>query len=323
MAHEMFVMKNGAKRNITQLIGNLSWSSNMDALGMEMSFDYASSGNTEVLELGDHLILGNNGKVINYFVIVNESVSGRFSKSYTCFDYGWYLNKNETVIQFKKVSASKAIEKLLDKFKVKHKIVNIPTAITKIYKDMTVSDIMNDILDQASQELKTKFRLEMNKDMVTVSKLMDLVINPQIRLSSNSPLFPVTSAISNPSKSRSIEEMKNKVFVVSNDEKSTKIIAESSDQAGITKYGLMTEVVSVEAKNASQARNIAKNTLSDLNRIKGEVSVELLGHDDIRAGRILMLNEPVTNIKGLHLIKSANHSVNLGIHRVTVQLEAI
>ncbi|MCY9529174.1 hypothetical protein M5X04_07470 [Paenibacillus alvei] len=326
--HELYLIKGKSKKNITQLIGNLAWSSNIDALGVELSFDYAYNDSSyfnkyDIVELGDHVILTNSGKVLSRFVVVSESVSGRFGKSYTAFDYSWYLNKNETVIQFKKVAASQAIGKLLDRFAIKHKITPIKTAITKIYKDMTVSDIIKDILEQATKETRTKYRVEMDKDVLTINRMTDLVINPMVRLSSDTLPIPIAVKIANPSRSRSIEDMKNSVLVTNSGEESIKILASAKDAGSVARYGLMTEVVTVDEKNESQARNIAKNTLSEMNRITEEVSVEMLGHDDVRAGRILEIDEPITGIVGSYVIKSANHSVSNGIHKVSVELEAV
>ncbi|MBX4149503.1 XkdQ/YqbQ family protein [Paenibacillus lautus] len=326
--HQILLMKNGKKQNVTQLIGSLAWSSNIDALGEELSFNYAYNDSQffkkwDLIEVGDQIALFNEGKFLNYYVVITDSMNGRFGKSFTCFDRSWYLNKNETVIQFKKAAASQAIAKLLDKFGVKHQIASMPTLITKIYKEELVSDIMADILEQVYQETKQRYRVEMNKGILTIQKMSDLVINPISRLSDNTYAFPVTDTISNPSRERSIEEMKNKVIVVSEDEKSTKVFAEASDPKSISKYGQLTDVVTVEKKNASQARNIAANTLSEMNKMGETISCEMIGHDEIRAGRILNMNEPVTGIVGKYLIKSASHTVNNGIHKVSVELEAV
>jgi prophage tail gpP-like protein len=328
MAHQLILMKNGKRHNITQLVGNLTWSSNIDALGMELSFDYAYNDNRyfvnyDLVDVGDQIVLMNDKKVLHYFIVVKSSVSGRFGKSFTCFDRAWYLNKNETVFQFKKATASQAIEKLLDKFGVKHRIAKMTTSITKIYKDMTVSDIILDILDQVRQETGIKHRMEMDKDVLTITKQTDLVIKPTTRLSVNTNAFPITATISNPSREKSIEDMKNKVIVVADGDESTKIYAEKADNTNIAKYGLLTEVVTVDEKNAAQARNIASNTLLELNRVGETISCEMLGHDDVRAGRILEMNEPITGIVGQYLIKSATHTINNGIHKVSVELEAV
>ena len=328
MAHQIVLMKDGKKRNITQLIGSLAWSSNIDALGVELSFNYAFNDSLyfedlDLVEVGDQIALLNGSRFIGYFIVINSSVSGRFGKTFTCFDRAWYLNKNETVIQFKRVSASQAIAKLLDKFRINHKIASMPTSIKKIYKDMTVGDIILDILDQVQQETGVKYQLEMERDVLSIMKQGDLTIKPMIRLSDNNPEFPVTATVSVLSRSRSIEEMKNNVLVVADGEESVKVYTQAADKNSTARYGQLTEVVTLDQKNASQARNIAANTLMQLNRVGETVSCELLGHDDIRAGRVLELDEPVTGTTGNYLIKSANHTVNNGIHRVAVELEAI
>ncbi|MOA08038.1 hypothetical protein D3C78_1277720 [compost metagenome] len=71
--------------------------------------------------------------------------------------YLWLIQKNK---QLKKASASNSVEKLFDKFGVKHRIVKMNTLIKKIYKDETVSDIILDILEQVKQETgqQTKHR---------------------------------------------------------------------------------------------------------------------------------------------------------------------
>ena len=328
MAHKLILMKNGKRNDISQLIGNITRTSNIDTLGEELSFDcvYNDSrffSNLDVIDIGDQVVLTNDDKIINYFVVVTSSVNGRTNKTFTCFDRAWYLNKNETIIQFKKASASQAIEKLLDKFSVKHRIDKMTPLITKIYKDMVVSDIIRDILDQVQQETGKKYRLEMDKDVVVVANQANLLIKPTDRLSSNTNSFPIASTVNNPSRELSIQDMKNKVIVAADGDDNTKIYAEKSDTNSISKYGLLTEVVTVDSKNAAQARNIAANTLKDLNKISETISCDMLGNDDVRAGRLIDINEPITGIVGRYLIKSATHTINNGIHRVSVELEVM
>lgn len=327
MAHQLILMKDGKKQNITQLIGNLAWSSNIDALGVELSFDFAYNDNRyyadlDLLEVGDQIAFMNESRFLGYFIVVTASASGRFGKSFTCFDRSWYLNKNKTIIQFKKAPASQAIGKLLDKFGIDHRIASMKPLITKIYNGEVVSDIIKDILEQVKQESKVIYRMEMDKATLVISKMTDLVIAPMVRLSSNTPAVPVASTIGSPSRELSIDEMRNQVIITAGGE-STKVYAQKSDKASIAKFGQLTEVVSVDEKNAAQSRNIAANTLDELNRVGETISCEMLGHDDIRAGRILNVEEPVTGLSGRYLIKSANHTVNNGIHKVSVELGAV
>lgn len=326
MAHELVLMKDGKRKNITQLVGGLTWSSNMDALGIELSFEYAFNDTLffakhDIIKLGDQIALFNGVKYLGRFVVVDEAVNGRFGKTYTCFDFAWYLNKNETVIQFNKASATQAIKKLLDRFGIKHSVPAMNTLITHIYKGETVSDILADILDQVKQETGITYRAEMDKDTLKIVKTADFVIKPMVRFAPKMPLVPAAQTIGNPSTTRSIQELKNSVVVVKSGEDSASILATLKDTSG--NIGTLTKVVEVEDKNEAQARNIARNTLAEVNRIEESISVDLLGHDDIRAGRIMYLEESVTGLKGNYLIKSASHTASGGIHTVSVELEAV
>lgn len=326
--HELYVYKSGVRRNVTQLVGNLSWSSNVDTLGMELAFDIVANDDptfsrSDIVETGDQVVLAYGGQILHYFIVVLVSRAGRFSKSVTCFDRSWYLNKNETVIQFRRLAASQAIMKLLDRFGIKYAVTKINTLITHIYKDMTVSDILLDILAQASQETGQKLRMEMRKDELVIGKQNDLLISPMVQLSGNTNTFPAASVVSNPTRELSIEDMKNRVMVVADGDESIRTYAQREDIANIARFGLMTEVVTVDQKDVAQARQIAATTLSELNRVKESVSCELLGHNEIRAGRLLDMNEPITGIVGRYLIRSASHTVSNGLHRVAVELEGV
>jgi len=329
MAYRFVTNIDGGSKDFTSLVGNLSWSSHIDTLGEELSFDFAYNDSKyfesfNFLREGSIVARLKDDEVLRHYIIVNTTTSGRFSRSFTCYDYGWYLNKNETVIQFKGISVSQAIKKLCDKFGIQHSITDITTLVTKIYKDRVISDIIKDLLEQAEQETGTKFFMEMDGDILKVMRQTDLLIDPTIQLSGNTAPFPVRKFISSPSHSTSIEEMKNKIIVVSTGEDSMKVFAEASDEESIATYGLLTEVVTLDdEKNAAQARQIAKNTLNDLSKVKQGSTVTLLGHEDIKAGRLINLDEKITGISGKHLIKSASHTVKKGIHLVSVELEAV
>jgi len=111
--------------NILQKSNNLSWNSDIDTLGTELSFD-------SLYDLAEGTIVSlyiNNKEFIRTIVI--KKSAGKFSYNYTCLDFSFYL-KNEVIKQFNGVSASSAISSLLSEYGIKSKIVNIPSKIKKI-----------------------------------------------------------------------------------------------------------------------------------------------------------------------------------------------
>ncbi|MGD6845228.1 XkdQ/YqbQ family protein [Bacillus infantis] len=307
MVHQLYV--NGS--NITDLVGDLSWSDNIDALGAKLEFNLAYSDMPKfpkkVVSIGDAVTL-KNGKVLFQGIVISESTSGRSPKKYICFDYAFYLNKSKTIIQFNKHAASEAIQKVLTEYSIPNQIVGIPTRISKIYKEDVISDIIKDILEQATNETGTKYRLEMRAGVLHIERQRDLMINARINL------------IGNPSRTQSIEEMKNSILIVSEGEKVSKIVAEAKNAGNIKKYGLLQEIQTVDKKDMAKAKNIASQLLKELNVIREENSLELLGNDDVRSGRILRINEPVTGIVGDYLITDCTHSFSNGIHRMSLSL---
>ena len=117
--------------------------------------------------------------------------------------------------------------------------------------------------------------------------------------------------------------MRNSILITSDDEKSSKINATAKDTQNISKYGLLQEVMNVDKKNNSQAKQIANNKLKELNRVQQDISFNLLGNDELRSGRILTIENALFNLSGKYLIKSSNHTYVNYIHKCSVTLEEV
>jgi hypothetical protein len=282
---------------------NLSWDSDIDTLGVELSFDSLYD-----LAEGSITSLFINSKEYIRAIIVKKTES-KFTYSYTCFDYSFYL-KNEVIKQFN-TSASNAISSLLNEYAIKNSIVNIPTKIIKIYKDESIASIIDDILAQSEKDQGIKYFREMRVDTLVVSKLTDMKITPKILISKDITI------------NSSIEEMKNKILVVSSGENNNSTIATAQDTTNQSKYGLLQEIESIDEKDIAQAKNIAANLLKTKNKIFKDTSIPLIGIKDaetIKANRLIELNLD-NKLKGWYRIKSASHSLSNNKHAVSISLE--
>jgi hypothetical protein len=282
---------------------NLSWSSDTDTLGQQLSFDSLY----DVSE-GDVISFVFNSKEYIRGIVVNKEEK-KFSYSYVCFDFSFYL-KNEVIKQFN-TNISNAITSLLNEYKIPCSVVNIPTKIKKIYKDESIASIIDDMLSQAEADQRIKYFKEMNVDTLKISKLSDMKITPKI-------LIPKDIVISS-----SIEDMRNKIIIVSNEESNSLIQAVAEDKTGQNTYGLLQDIESVDKKDIAQAKNIANNLLKARNKIFKDTSFNVLGLRDaelIRANRLIEINVG-TKLKGWYKIKSASHSLANNKHFVSIGLE--
>lgn len=322
---ELYVLKNNSLVEISTA-GSITWNSNLDQLGDSLNFEVAYNNDRFFpklsVEAGDIVVLKNNNKEVFRGIVITPDIQEN-NISYSCFDFSFYLNKSKVVKQFNKISASKAIESLLSDFNIKASIVNIPTQINKIYYNKVVSDIIKDILEQARNETRVKYVFEMRGNVLHILKQDDLKINTLMQLSSNTNQFDVLETISNPRRRLSIEDMKNSIKIVTKDNKKVDVVAEVKDDNLIKKYGLLQEVQSIDKKDKAQAKNIASNLLQDLGKVFEENSIEVLGNEELRCGRILEVTEDRTGMKGQYVIKNANHTYKNGIHRTRLDLGVI
>lgn len=292
--------------DILQKSNSISWGSDKDTISQELSFNSLVD-----LTEGTHIIFNIDSKKTFMGMVIKKSKS-KLSYSYTCFDYSFYLNKNETIIQFNKMAADLALKQLCGKFGIKINCVGITTLISKIYKDMTLNAIIEDILEIAELELGTKYIKEMINDILYIRKQKEYRISPKFILAED---LTVNS---------SIEEMKNKVLVVSNDEANNRILATSSDATNIKKFGSLQEVLTVEAKDIGKAKNIADNHLKTNNKIFKDTTLNILvisGGEEIRANRSIGLSIKSMGIDGLYNIKSASNVLENGQHKCALTLE--
>lgn len=316
--HKLFCITNNKQYDITPLVGTISWKSSVDQLGVQLNFEDAYNDDRyfpmNPVDLGSMVVLSNQFEVYRGMV-VKEAKNGRSPIQYNSFDFAFYLNKSKAIYQFNGMAADVAIKKILTDFNVPvGSITGIPVPITKIYPGDVVSDIIKDILKQAELVTGIKYRLEMRVDKLYIENQKDLIIAPTFMLADIFGPLPVTSAISNPSRSRSIEEMKNNIKLTNNN----KVVSEVKSDYLIRKYGLLQEVQSIEDKDLGKAYTIAASQLKDLGRIMEENSIVVPGDDNARAGRLLEVTEPITGMKGLYLIKDVVHTIKSGIH--TMQL---
>lgn len=318
--HQLFNISNNLETNITPLVGDIQWRSNINELGEQLDFNIAFNDDRyfpiNPVDIGNIISLRNEDEIFRG-IVVSEQRNGRGAISYTCFDYAFYLNKSSGIYQFNKVSAKKAIETILDDFEVPiGNITGIPTIINKIFNERLISDIIKEIITIAEDEQGIKYRMEMRQGKLYIVKQEDMVIKATFKLADNIQPYDISSSISNSSRKRTIENMKNSIKLVFDN----KVIAEEKKNNLIDKYGLLQEVKTVDKKDKAQAKNIAKKKLNELAKVFEDNSLEMIGNDKVRAGRIIEIEEPITGMKGQYLVKSVNHTLKNAIHRMQLSL---
>ena len=281
---------------------SLSWSSDVDTLGTQLSFD-------SIKDLAE-------GQVVSLYETDKELIRGIVIKktdktntfSYVVQDYSFYL-RNKTLKQFNNMAASECIKSLITDAYLVGNITDIPTLITQIYKDKTLDEIIEDILSKAQCDQGIYYFKEIVGNVLNVYRLEDMKIVPNIIVGD----YEIES---------SIENMKNDISVISSEEKYNSIVASASDETKYSWYGKLSDTVTVDADNVAQALNIAINKLNELNKIEKSTTVPLVILDEsveIKANRYIYLHSG--KLIGYYLVKSAKHSLVDGLHKCDVEIK--
>ncbi|WP_061313876.1 3D domain-containing protein [Clostridium botulinum] len=281
---------------------NLSWESNADTLGTQLTFDtikdLAEGQVVSLYESDNELIRG---------VIIHKSDKTN-TFSYTVQDYSFYL-KNKVLKQFNNLQASECIKALIKDAYLQGNITNIPTLITQIYKDKTLAEIIDDILSKSSNDQGIRYIREIEGNKINIFRLEDMKIIPNVIVGD----YIIDS---------SIENMKNDIQVVSSEEKYNSIIASASDETKYSWYGKLSDTISVDVDNVAQAKNIAVNKLSELNKIEKSTSIPLIILDEkveIKANRYIYLHSG--KLIGYYFVKSARHTLSDGLHKCDIEIK--
>lgn len=289
--------------DISNFSNNYSWTNDTDTLGTQLTFD-------SIKNIPDSAVISLYLNGAEYFrgVVINKDTK-RWTYSYTVQDYSFYL-KNGVIKQFNSMSVSDAIKSLASECYLISDIADIPTIINHIYID-EIGNIINDMLDKAEKDQGIKYFKEIIANKLIVKKLSDMVITPKI-------ILPKDITIRS-----SIEEMKNKITIVSGNDDNASIVATAQNTSQQLYYGVLSHIESVDETDLAKAQNIADNLLKEKNKIFKSTSFDVMGVKDaesIRANRMIYLNAG-SRLNEFYKIKSAAHTLAKGVHKVNISLE--
>ena len=313
-------------KDVSEIIGNLTWRDTVDTLGVEVDFELPMNRYDKKFEflyditLGDPIqILNAKGEVLVQAIIVSETPNGKIT-SFTAYDMAWYLNKSTVIKQFKKMIGNDCVKSLCKEIGINVEVSGLDTKIDKIYKDKAVSEVIKDIIEQCSQFNSKKFFIEFDNGTLKVMPYQKIKVFGTFEIQKDK-FININENIGGVSLSKSIVDMKNSVLVITENKGAIRTIGEEQDSKTIEKYGKLQEVVTLDEKEFSKANLVAKNELKKLNKITEDFSIDVLGDDNVKSGRVIDIDLPLFNLKGEYLIKESNHTISNHIHKISLKLE--
>ena len=238
---------------------------------------------------------------------------------YSGFDVGFYLNKNEVIEQFRGDNITDAIKKLCKDNNVSATVPKFKNKVAKIYKDKIFADVLKDLIKLE----KDKGGL---KDLYIDCKNGALNIRQYVKeddltsLIGNGFLVKSDKTYSNVSVKQSIQDLKNRVRYANNNEKSVEFV-EQKNTDSMAIYGTLTQVETVDTNKNNNLKDFAQSKLDELNKIKEERSLELLGDYRISKGKLIDFTNTDYGLNGTYLVTSASHAIDNQKELVKVSIE--
>lgn len=291
------------------------WSDDLDNYANAFSFTTC-----EYYEVGSLFqIIAESGDVVIKGIITDFEQNDKNSFRYAGYDCGFYINQNEIVEQFKKIKISDAIKKLCENYQIPvGTIPEMSATVTEIFKDRKLSDVFNQLIEYAIAKGCIKdvyFTCAKGQfDILSYETITDLT--------GDMGIFSIVSekTINSPSIRVSMQDLRNRVVIADNSEKSRKKVT-VEDAESISKYGLLQEVETVDTSKTNNLQKIAQDSLKTLNKLSKTISLSMLGDYRMHKGVIMPIDCEEIGVKGMFLIKSSKHVVDGNVENISVSLE--
>ncbi len=327
--YKIILYKDGVSADITDMVSDMTWSESLDTVGVSLSFSVPDTIEQYIPRLlimaGDIVRVNNDEGEMIRAVVVNVSRSYP-KRTVKANDFGFYLNKNDIVIQFKNLSVSECLKRLFSHVGVTAGgICDMPAKVKGVYIK-NVNEIIKELIKIQQDNDGKKYYYELRGGNIYVFQLPTDPIGYIFKPAVNVGEFDVTdkNAHGRGKYTHSIEEMKNAVVAEVNSKTSGEMPQKmfyARDEESIKKYGLLAENYSVNSDDAGNIQELARNELKEKNVLKRELSMDFIGHDRARPRRVMSIVDEHLGINENYRIKSVSHKVSGAVHTMSCTLE--
>ena len=313
MSYEIYIVKQKTFERIERVLHDESFNWQDDLENIFISFDFTCE---KKIEPGSWIELyeKDDDKTVFYGIITKPGKSQKHLYHYSGYDIGFFIEKNKIKKQFRNSKISNAIKEVCKYFEIPtNEIPEIEFTISKIYKNTSISDILKELLQFAiSKGLKREYYYDCMNGSLNLYKYS---INNNLRgYVANIYSLKSVDTISSFEKSSSIEELKNQIEVISsvtkNKQTSTTTKFIIKDEESIKRYGILQDIIEVDADEKTNYRKAAEEALNEKNKVCEETSLTSLGDYNLKKGVIIPIENEIIELSGNYLVTSSRHNIH-------------
>ena len=257
-------------------------------------------------------------------VVMNSYQENTNNFTYSGYDAGIYLEKNETTCQFRDAKIAQAINTIATKAQfLTGDIPDIDFTVNKIYFKTKLSDILFDLYNIAVDKgFDNSYYFNCKNGKIN---LLRYIGNNELR-GYVANLYSVKSFdnIKKFKRELSIKDLKNSIELYTSNtpnKDNSKRLYYNSDKDSIKKYGLLNVVEEIDADTNLDFEKILTEKLNKLNKVSESLKFEVLGDYKLQTGVVTFITNNDININGTYKITSSKHCIVGTVESITVTVE--
>lgn len=308
----IIVRNDDGEWDVSHMFRRIEWSGDVDSVCRKLSLEMIVSATDPrlpyvYLPLAGGIRMGVGDKTLFYGQVVSKDKSTDSSTmSVTCYDRGFYLKNSQASRKYSGETPEAITRQLCSTYGVLvGSLAQTGVPIRRKFSAAAIYKIIDTAYTLASRKTGKKYLLRFDADKLDV---VERTVTPQsVILSRGTNLQTATYG-------ESIESMKNRVIIVDSEGNFVRSI---SDDAAVTRYGLLAEVLT--QSDGEDAAAEAREILED-NGVERTVSVSCLGHLKLITGNTVWIHEPYTGLANTCWIDADKHVWQNGVYTCSLTL---
>lgn len=311
-AFEVAYSDNGKLVYITDLVTNLQWSGDTGQAARKMQIEHLSDVR---IPHGALITIFHNGTIFMQALEKKFTISASSNNvQVDAYDFMFQLLNSTDSKVFRGKTAKQIVEDIST-------AAGIPVGYIEDTKhvfdflplnEKTLYDMCLIAITETTKATGKKYILKVQKGKICLFERTKQV--HQFVLESSGNLTDATY-------SESIEALRNKIQLMGKDKNGNSIISTAQNADLVKKYGVLQEYTKHDqAATKAELDELAGQMLKDLSAVEKSASIEAVGVCGVESGDSVYVVEPVTGLIGSYFVDSDQHTVQNGLHTMSLNL---
>lgn len=286
-------------RDITKILSYWTWSGDKATISRQLTGEvaYIEGSGLPVPEIGDLLAMADGGKKLFEGIVLQRSLGSEDSTmSFTAFDYGYYLQRNDGTYKFTGASPEEITRLACADREIP--VAGLPSTGVRLWRKFAAVRL--------NQLITTAWTLASEKDgkVYAIRYTPDGLLVKERTVSSSILVLKAASNLMNAVTKEDATQMVNSVAIY---DANGNFLRRTGDSAAQKLCGVMEQHITQSAGKEADADATAKKALED-GKLQKTVTVNVLGDTGLLTGETVVVREAKTGLTGVFWIDADSHT---------------